>query len=477
MKSLSKKKVKSDRQKAKRLIFRFLFSLFALFTIHYSLFAPHAHALVSIGQDKFEEAISKTQYNKESFDFQSLGGLISSTNTMIMGCTHSTCPNDLRSGALNSVGGMLAGLYANPPASGSFYVASLIKKLRLSDPAYAQSPGTGFTALQPILEIWKAFRNLAYFLFVIAFVVTGLLIMFRVKLSPQVTVTIQSALPRIVMALLLITFSYAIAGFLIDFMYILIALAIAGLGPLGVNVAETQQRFLGANFGTITTSFLGLEGGLAVAGRVATELFGGGGGGAAVGAIVGAVIGALIPIANIIAIPVGAAIGGTVGGTTGAAAPIVTAILAILLLFALFRLFIILLLSYVQIVLAVIFGPLQILLDVFPGQNGFGKWFRGLLANILVFPTTVILLIVGLVISANIRGAGQGWSPPPLGVGSVEGMAALISYGLLLLIPQIVTSVKNAVAGPPIINLGAAAGEAVGPAIELAQGTIRRFLK
>ena len=43
-------------------------------------------------------------------------------------------------------------------------------------------------------------------------------------MSPQTIVTIQSALPKIVVTLILVTFSYAIAGFMVDLVYVVMGL-------------------------------------------------------------------------------------------------------------------------------------------------------------------------------------------------------------------------------------------------------------
>jgi len=47
------------------------------------------------------------------------------------------------------------------------------------------------------------------------------MIMFRIKINPQTAITIQLALPKLIITLLLITFSYAIAGFMIDIFYLI----------------------------------------------------------------------------------------------------------------------------------------------------------------------------------------------------------------------------------------------------------------
>ncbi|MEA2056742.1 MAG: hypothetical protein U9O78_03500, partial [Patescibacteria group bacterium] len=126
-------------------------------------------------------------------------------------------------GAISAVGGHIASLY-QPPASGVRYVADVFESAKLIPQAQAQ--GTGFAALNPILETWKTFRNVAYLFFVLIFLVIGFMIMFRHKINGQTVITVQQAIPNIIVSLIFVTFSYAIAGFLIDLMYVLMYLFI-----------------------------------------------------------------------------------------------------------------------------------------------------------------------------------------------------------------------------------------------------------
>ena len=89
----------------------------------------------------------------------------------------------------------------------------MLHNVGITQPVYAQ--GIGFSALTPTLQVWKAFRNLSYFLFIIIFIVVGFMIMFRAQINPQTVVTVQAALPKIVVTLIMITFSYAIAVLLL----------------------------------------------------------------------------------------------------------------------------------------------------------------------------------------------------------------------------------------------------------------------
>src|SRR5581483_6429401 len=79
-------------------------------------------------------------------------------------------------------------------------------------------------SLSPLFPIWTYVRNLAYLCFVILFIFIGFMIMFRIKIKAQTVATIQNTIPRIIIAIILITFSYAIAGFLIDLMYVVIGI-------------------------------------------------------------------------------------------------------------------------------------------------------------------------------------------------------------------------------------------------------------
>ena len=69
-------------------------------------------------------------------------------------------------------------------------------------------------------------------------IVIGFMVMFRRKIDPKTVITVQNALPKIVLALLLVTFSYAIAAFMIDLMYLVMAIIINLL------VSAASQSFL-----------------------------------------------------------------------------------------------------------------------------------------------------------------------------------------------------------------------------------------
>lgn len=148
------------------------------------------------------------------------------------GCTDN--PTDGNQNFKSSVFGRLAGVIAipmkQPPASGVYWAFNGLQNTGFV-PNIQAAPlgGIGFEALGSFRGIWIVFRNLAYLLFVLIIIALGFMIMFRSKIGAQAEITIETILPRIVIALLLITFSYPIAGFAIDLMYITIGIIVAFL--------------------------------------------------------------------------------------------------------------------------------------------------------------------------------------------------------------------------------------------------------
>ncbi len=111
---------------------------------------------------------------------------------------------------------------------------------------YAQ--GIGFAGLAPLLPMWKVFRNISYAIPAVVMIIIGFMIMFRKKIDPKTVITVQNSLPKIVVTLLLITFSYAIVAILIDIMYLLILLVIGLFGQSGIIqvTPDVINAFLGA---------------------------------------------------------------------------------------------------------------------------------------------------------------------------------------------------------------------------------------
>lgn len=321
----------------------------------------------------------------------------------------------------------------NRPVKTSVYVADVLKNTNLVPQAYAQ--GIGFAGLNPILNIWKAFRNLAYFAFIVIFVIIGFMIMLRKKISSNAVVTIQEALPKIIVTLLLITFSYAIAGLVIDLMYFSIFVLTGLLEQAGLLVANGASA---ANTTLFRRNIIG----------IGISYFTG-----------------VTEPAGMAAEAMGQLVAQVFGGIVGAVANIIFyLIFAVAVLIAVFRTFIQLVMAYIGIILSTIFAPLQLLPNAFPGSDAFQKWLRGLIANAAVFPVTAAIVLLGVILCTDSDGNARlgipvtpnpptfdyaGFLPPLLyganaaDGGSVNAVQVLIGFGLIMLLPEVVKITKE----------------------------------
>jgi len=149
-------------------------------------------------------------------------------------------------GAIKSMASLITSL-SSPPVSTNEYFAYLGRKLNLVSPVYAQ--GFGYEALNSLLNLWNAFKNISYVFFIIVFVITGFAIMFRAKIDPQTVINMQNALPRIVIGLILVTFSYAIAGLFVDLIYVIFFLMVNAVQAFG-GITATEGAAMTYNYST-----------------------------------------------------------------------------------------------------------------------------------------------------------------------------------------------------------------------------------
>jgi hypothetical protein len=267
-------------------------------------------------------------------------------------------------------------------------------------------------------------------------IVIGFMVMFRKKIDPKTVVTVQNALPKIVLTLLLITFSYAIVGLMIDLMYLVIALIASLLIPVsnGALGVDTATKYLNGGMGTLFGAVFG--GGFSAWDDIVRLLSWNGG------------VGTLGTISQIL--------------VTIPASVIVTLILAIALLIAYIRILFLLISAYIQIIISLLTGPLQILTEALPGSNGFSSWFKNLFANIAVFPVTAAILMIGTIFTRfdpaypGLQGlpAGKLWTPPLLSGGGQTAIVGIIGLGLMFAIPGIANAIKEALKAKAAVNAG-----------------------
>ena len=132
-------------------------------------------------------------------------------------CTNNPADADKNYGKsfLGFVSNLIVLPFANPPASGVAWAYSGLADAGFVKKSLA-AEGIGMGSIQPFAKIWKIFRDVTYLLLVVVLIAIGFMVMFRTKINPQTVISVENSLPKIIISLILITFSFAIAGFFID---------------------------------------------------------------------------------------------------------------------------------------------------------------------------------------------------------------------------------------------------------------------
>ncbi|HUD44497.1 MAG TPA: hypothetical protein VMR41_03075 [Patescibacteria group bacterium] len=361
---------------------------------------------------------------------------------------------------------------------------------------------TGYCKLTPLLGMWTTFRNIAYLAFVLIFIVIGFAIMLRVKINAQTVMSIQYAIPRIIIGLLLITFSYAIAGFLIDLMYVIMAVIInlaasidpttnnptpissivyghiQGNNPLGFFNSLTSNsaansstlgdswqiaQSFGNAFGNLVTTTGTI--GQVVVGLVAALLTS-----TTLGSVTGSINVFGIPVGGILNLIATGTVAGIAASRTGDVSAYIGTVLGFLviiisILVSLVRVWVVLLKAYIFILLDVIFAPFWIIASIIPKSKlTFSTWLRDLAANLAVFPAVIgFFLLAKLFVdffnnAPKVPGTSDTniFVPPLLGNLdlSASALAPLIGLGFILLAPSALKFTRSLFQAPEMNMLG-----------------------
>lgn len=377
---------------------------------------------------------------------------------------------------VGTLGKVIAMTFTEKPADVGMWIADVGHTLGFMPKAYAQ--GVGFSGLAPLLPIWKAFRNIAYLLMALVMIALGFMIMFRKKIDPKTVVTAQNAIPRVVIALILITFSYAIVGLAIDAMYVVLYFAIALFKSTGYLPKPNPATLTGFFNPDLTAEGLYAQGGLwdnfgAIEWDPYKLLFGWNTQGWSVPLDAGLSL-AAVAVA-IFAIPAtffAAPVVGTIGTIALAAMPLIHLLLSIAMLYLFIRLMFFFISAYIQIIISLLMAPLQLLAEAFPGSNAFSSWFKNLVANLAVFPIGGAMFMLSAVFTQFTRDPSalpqqSIWAPPYTSIGFVNNttsIASIIALGILFAIPQVAGSVKESLKAKPampMMDFGQAGGTAM----------------
>ena len=400
--------------------------------------------------------------------------------------------------ALESNESLVEAVFSERPLSGITYFTNIARKLSITPEARAQA-GFGFkTALDPILPMWRASRDIAYAIFVLVAVVLAFMIMFRVKISPQVIITVQSALPKLFIAIILVTFSYAIAGLLVDLMYVaigIVSLFGASFLPDAPLINETTAVF---NFLTKGQPFninvnLGVMGLIVLYLNIFMYAF---------VFIIAVTLGAAGTAVSGVVAGIGLVALGLSGGLiiVGIIALVILFILSVVIILMAIKTVWMLVKAYASILLLTIFAPFQFTLGVLIPGIVFSACLKSFVANLSFFLTTGLLFFLSFVFIIQAVGLALNnlasnnlidrtivdiflnvffgtlavdlfsanysadW-PPLLGVATdsaVPFLFLVVSLVIFFIIPKTADIIKAAIEGKPFAY-GTAIGEAVGP--------------
>lgn len=389
--------------------------------------------------------------NKEAYISDSFRDNACALSGEILGTGKTNCSKKLagfvQNAAVGSIASYIDTMYANPPATTMEYAYDLLHNAGFVKPAYAQ--GIGYSGLMPLLPIWKAFRNISYIILVFIMVVLGFMIMFRMKVDAQTAISIQSALPGIIITLVLITFSYAIVGLLIDLMYFLILAIISIFHQSGIlldtkflsgeifQMEEQSARefYLNSNIVSLWTTVWSKENFEALPNALVTLDW----------------FSSVHEADNWLKAASGSIVGFVFVNIGGGI--IMYFLTAMALLFTFVRLLFMFINAYIQIILATILAPFYLMLGAIPGRSAFQNWFLGLVGNLIIFPAATALFIIGNSLSALALSGEYGtiWSPPFIVGPTAEGNATnilvgLIGLGIILLTPGILSTLKGSFA-------------------------------
>lgn len=249
--------------------------------------------------------------------------------------------------AVGQVGGLA---YNFPPIHFGDYVKTELADNLLNNPAQAQSAGTD--ALFPVQDVWSEMRNVAYGLFAVVMVAMGFMIIFQKTISPRVVLTFTNALPKVLLGLILITFSFPLVALVIDVGAVLGSQVVLQIteGIFGTPTQQFQAAGVAATFTVVPVVLIGLI-------------------------LSGILSLGFTPLVALIFF-VGLAL-------------VVVVLMAMVIVQAI--------VSYTWLLLYTIFAPLVLLFGTLPGQEGaIQDFFKKVVAKAVIFPVMLFFILLGL---------------------------------------------------------------------------------
>lgn len=382
-------------------------------------------------------------------------------------------------GVLGIANQSIAFMYV-PVTSSSEYFAYVSKDFGIVKNANA-APVSGFEALSPILPLWIAVRNIAYFLLTIVFVFIGIGVMLRVRIDPRTVMTVQNRIPDIIICILLITFSYGIAALMIDGMWLTAYSGInlitqttdpkipgcASIGGPNVDLdtvsKQANNQILSSPFTFVDAIFLQQceegagpsihSGILDVSKDIANSFVD------LEEDIILTVLGVDQEEECSITNPIDCGLKVIFKAASWFAGFAWWLIIIITIVIAVFRLWFELLKAYLALLVYIITGPIWIVAGLLPKKPlGFNAWFRRLFANFAIFVASAWAIVFLRVVSELYKkDAENSFVPLLVGNPRASNFGSIILLGGLLMLPHLLGLIRDKVGAKPS-NLAAAAG-------------------
>jgi hypothetical protein len=331
---------------------------------------------------------------------------------------------------------------------------------------------TGFDGLSPILGLWKTTRDIAYYLLIIAFIFIGIGVMLRLKIDPRTVMTVQNQIPRVIICIILITFSYAFAGLMIDTMWAVTYMGVNKITEAANPRTDCSNPNAHLN-DTATRHILGNPF------AFVNQTFGGSGG--TMGCVdVWGVFDLAKTVSNQIARIEADIVWSFLFGADDrpgqdcdlnpwggmsldgcwelgllviiewVASIIWFIIVLIALIIALFRIWFELLKAYVMVLLYVILAPIWIVFGLLPKRPlGFEKWLRVYFANLAVFPAVVFILVGARALGVLFDASTTRFVPPLIGEPDTGAFGAILEFGMVLMAPQLLSLIREKLSVQP----------------------------
>lgn len=355
------------------------------------------------------------------------------------------------------------------PASGVQFAEEKIYAITNPGKVYAQDPasyfpGTGFDLLQPIRSFWGWSVNLVFGILIVIILFVAFAIILGDRMPGNMKVTLQSAIPNIALAMILVPLSYAISGLFIDFITIgSNAVHDFVLGPASPGYGVYLDREQGPNDRGLYIDdqrLTWIDARSQVDVRQEVEAISDSGG------INGNVVFQLVAsILNVFATEEQSNVGTNPSSASAWLGSIVNAILSLLMIWIGIKILIRLFKKYLSLIIMPIFSPFVFATVAVPGNGTkpIVTYAKSLAASSLGFIVTYLMFLLTIVFSntafqASVPDFRTGlWVPPLLGISQLEELAGaggglgivpfllgLISIGIYFSIPKVLDQIDDA---------------------------------